>query len=50
MENLQFSVIPAPAYYLRGQAPAGIPQHIAPLDPRFRGDDGFGGDDGLSRN
>jgi hypothetical protein len=31
MESLELAVIPAQA---------GIPQHIAPLDPRLRGDDG----------
>jgi len=27
------AVMPAPACCLQGQAPAGIPQHTAPLDP-----------------
>ena len=32
MENLYLAVIPAKA---------GIPQHIVPVDPRLRGDDGL---------
>ena len=39
MENLYFAVIPAPAYCLQGQAPAGI-QWLQELgDPCLRRDD-----------
>jgi hypothetical protein len=39
VEKHLFAVIPAPAYYLRGQAPAGIPKLLKPLDSRLRGND-----------
>jgi hypothetical protein len=39
MENLYFAVIPAPAYCLQGQAPAGIHWHQVFRDSRFRGSD-----------
>jgi hypothetical protein len=40
MENFYSAVIPAPAYCLQGQAPAGIQWLQELRDPRFRGDDG----------
>jgi hypothetical protein len=39
MECLHPSVIPAPAYCLQGQAPAGIHWLQVPRDPRLRRDD-----------
>ena len=40
MDYLHLSVIPAPAYCLQGQAPAGIHWLQELRDPRLRGDDG----------
>jgi hypothetical protein len=40
IEKHQFAVIPAPAYCLQGQAPAGIPKLLKPLDSCLRRNDG----------
>jgi hypothetical protein len=40
MENVHLSVIPAPAYCLQGQAPAGIHWLQVLRDPCLRRDDG----------
>jgi hypothetical protein len=40
MENLYLGVIPAPAYCLQGQAPAGIDWLQVLTDPCLRRDDG----------
>ena len=40
VEKYQFAVIPAPAYCLRGQAPAGIPKPLRPMDSCLRRNDG----------